>query len=534
MSSDQIVFGAFRNIDVPTKGNNKDDKTQLKFEGLVSKGKHSVEEKMSNLHETKVSLSQATKGQTAKSRYSADANKIFEQEALADNNGDSEKQLESIADLKSGIIDVRSSWRSHAGVAHPNVDFSGNLTEHKIDAAAEQPRDLPSKIDAGLHKFFGKPGPVISAATDGKLPIPENTVVLPNGLPFEQIAPHRTAKLPIGNAGQTAEELHGLNRRNVARSEPADRTGEPRERWNIQKPAIEASTGKSMNGELNVQQGAAAGLRGLGLTDKLSVPLDPRGERKLNAEPVPIKPDRPPDPGPIRDGRLHSDMKVTVPTAEKAELNTRFDTHSLRVSSAKSDEISGAPPNPTDILKSQFAGANQPGGIYRSTISSQATTSLLAVIEANSNWSSQLKALATATVAKQDRNGVGPQTLRIQLHPAELGVMDATLRISGDRLHLNLSVEQDSTLRSLLRDSQAIHNALRASGFHVDELTITGTSQQDDLSTNERAFANGNAAQEETEDGERSVRKQLQGEGDANDQASNELIQESDTDGLYI
>ncbi len=534
MISEQIALGALRNILVPTRGSNKGEKNQLDFDGLVSKGRNTAEEKSTNLRDSTVSLLPAVKSQTAESGYSADANEFVEQEALADKDLDNGKQLEPTAEQEFGINDVRSRWRSHTDVAHPNVDFSGNAAEQRADVAAELPRPLPLKTDGSLQKSVGKFEPVITEAAENTLPLQKITDVLQDEQIAGPVAADRTKKLSIGKDKLTVQQFHALKFRNFAPSETADRFGKPFERWNVQKPATDVGASQPKINDLNLQHTAPAEIRRLGLTEKLSKPFGQLGETKARAESVPIKLDRQPELGSTRDGRFHSEMNVNALPSDKVQLTTKFETRFLTANPTNTVEHSGALPNVTEFVKGQVANPNQLGGGHNSTISSHATVSLLAVIEENSNWSGQLKALATATVAKQPRIGTTPQSLRIQLHPAELGAMDATLRISGDRLHLTLSVEQDSTLRSLLRDSHAIHNALRASGFHVDELTITGTSQQDDLGMNERASANGNAAREKTEDGERPARNQLQGERDANDQNSNELAQEPDADGLYI
>ncbi len=64
------------------------------------------------------------------------------------------------------------------------------------------------------------------------------------------------------------------------------------------------------------------------------------------------------------------------------------------------------------------------------------------------------------------------QSLKIQLHPAELGMVTATLRFAGDQLSIELKVENQEAYRRLSSDSDIIVNSLRDLGYDIDRVTV--------------------------------------------------------------
>jgi len=64
------------------------------------------------------------------------------------------------------------------------------------------------------------------------------------------------------------------------------------------------------------------------------------------------------------------------------------------------------------------------------------------------------------------------QSLKIQLHPAELGMVTATLRFAGERLSIELKVENPEAYRRLASDSETIVGALRDLGYDIDKVTV--------------------------------------------------------------
>jgi flagellar hook-length control protein FliK len=64
------------------------------------------------------------------------------------------------------------------------------------------------------------------------------------------------------------------------------------------------------------------------------------------------------------------------------------------------------------------------------------------------------------------------QSLKIQLHPAELGMVTATLRFAGEQLSIELQVENHDAYRRLSNDSETIVSSLRDLGYDVERVTI--------------------------------------------------------------
>jgi chemotaxis protein MotD len=62
--------------------------------------------------------------------------------------------------------------------------------------------------------------------------------------------------------------------------------------------------------------------------------------------------------------------------------------------------------------------------------------------------------------------------LRIELHPAELGMVTASLRMSGEQLSIELKPETAEAYRHLSRDSDTIVKSLRKLGLDVDGVTV--------------------------------------------------------------
>lgn len=81
-------------------------------------------------------------------------------------------------------------------------------------------------------------------------------------------------------------------------------------------------------------------------------------------------------------------------------------------------------------------------------------------------------------------------TLKIQLHPAELGMVTANLRFSGDQLTVELRVENGEAYRRLTNDSETIVKSLRSMGLNIDQVTI----QQPQASATTQGGADGNNA----------------------------------------
>ncbi|TPL86366.1 flagellar hook-length control protein FliK [Mesorhizobium sp. B2-3-13] len=102
---------------------------------------------------------------------------------------------------------------------------------------------------------------------------------------------------------------------------------------------------------------------------------------------------------------------------------------------------------------------------------SQAALNVIGAISADGGPN---KTLSTASATAQLTGSVAVPThvLKIELHPAELGMVTAHLRLSGEQLSIELKPETHDAYRRLSSDSEAIVKSLRGLGFEVDKVTI--------------------------------------------------------------
>jgi chemotaxis protein MotD len=84
------------------------------------------------------------------------------------------------------------------------------------------------------------------------------------------------------------------------------------------------------------------------------------------------------------------------------------------------------------------------------------------------------------------------QSLKIQLHPAELGVVTAQLNFAGDQLSVELKVENAEAYHRLSLDTETIAKSLRTLGFDVDQVSVQ--QPQTVTSASARADIGGNSA----------------------------------------
>lgn len=233
--------------------------------------------------------------------------------------------------------------------------------------------------------------------------------------------------------------------------------------------------------------------------------------------------------GPVPDGRDGGNKtpEITGLTSAPVRETNRGATagDGLRAVTAVADTTKSAGNASTGVVPAADPGA---------ATQSQATMSLLRMIETNTNWTTPIRSPAVIANTAQAQDGKVLQSIRIHLHPVELGAVDATLRISGDKISLALKVDRESTQLSLMRDSQAIQNALRMSGYQVDEVIISGASQGQGSELGGQAMRNGGGEPGEAGDHHRNERASLRGEDIGNENEQDEGGQATAADGVYI
>lgn len=97
-----------------------------------------------------------------------------------------------------------------------------------------------------------------------------------------------------------------------------------------------------------------------------------------------------------------------------------------------------------------------------------------ALIDALDSDNGLRQAVSTPSTTAQTAGSVAVPThiLKIELHPAELGMVTASLRLAGEQLSIELKPETHEACRRLTTDSDAIVKSLRGLGFDVDKVTI--------------------------------------------------------------
>lgn len=108
-------------------------------------------------------------------------------------------------------------------------------------------------------------------------------------------------------------------------------------------------------------------------------------------------------------------------------------------------------------------------------------------IVSNPEWAKTLQpADVGATSSAQASTGKVLNTLKIQMHPIDLGTVTATLRLKEDELHVELKVETGGAFRQLSDDQNDIVKSLRSQGFAVDQVNIVFNAPDSSGSTTQQ------------------------------------------------
>jgi chemotaxis protein MotD len=160
-----------------------------------------------------------------------------------------------------------------------------------------------------------------------------------------------------------------------------------------------------------------------------------------------------------REGQ--ASLTMTIGTG--ADGTARFDTARASATGAEGVVV---------LDSRRFLGFNQ----------SANGASLTSAMVQDPEWASAMQPGASlSNAAAQSSTGKVVNTLKLQMTPIELGMVTATLRLSGEELTVHLTVETKAAHAQLTEDSSGIIDALKSQGFAVDQLTvsITPAAQQD-------------------------------------------------------
>ena len=110
---------------------------------------------------------------------------------------------------------------------------------------------------------------------------------------------------------------------------------------------------------------------------------------------------------------------------------------------------------------------------FLAPVSSNNAASITAAMVGDSEWISAMSpGSELANAATQSSQGKVVNTLKIQMNPIELGSVTATLKLTGEELSVQLTVENHAALQKLTKDQDEILKALRAQGLTVDQVQV--------------------------------------------------------------
>jgi chemotaxis protein MotD len=102
------------------------------------------------------------------------------------------------------------------------------------------------------------------------------------------------------------------------------------------------------------------------------------------------------------------------------------------------------------------------------------SSAVVGALGGDGEWSSAMQpGSALSNEASWTGTGKVVNTLKIEMNPADLGVVTATMRLSGDDLTVDLKVQSGEAYRQLHNDQGAMMDALRSQGYTVDRITVT-------------------------------------------------------------
>ncbi|MGB3538915.1 MAG: flagellar hook-length control protein FliK [Mesorhizobium sp.] len=102
---------------------------------------------------------------------------------------------------------------------------------------------------------------------------------------------------------------------------------------------------------------------------------------------------------------------------------------------------------------------------------SQTVTGLASAIAAD-NGARQVLSASAGLAQPAPSVALPSHILKIELHPAELGTVTASLRLAGGQLSIELKPENHEAHRKLSSDTDGLIKSLQGMGFNVDKVTV--------------------------------------------------------------
>lgn len=156
---------------------------------------------------------------------------------------------------------------------------------------------------------------------------------------------------------------------------------------------------------------------------------------------------------------------------------------------------------------------------YIAPVSTSNAASITAAMLGDNDW---LGAMAPgselANAAAQSSQGKVVHTLKLQMTPIDLGSVTATLRLSGEELSVQLTVDNAAAFRQLSNDQSDILKALRAQGLVVDQVQVTMQTSSADRSADagQNGSQNQQTGQQTFQPGNQGGERQQRGDAPGN------------------
>lgn len=169
-------------------------------------------------------------------------------------------------------------------------------------------------------------------------------------------------------------------------------------------------------------------------------------------------------------------LRARPDAANARHLPTRDIAHAGTASGGRGDgkaeggsaKGGGRPIHAAGAAPSLPSGAAGPGGTLPPGMNVAAVANGIA---ARPDWTQALAAGAT-TASGASLAGGGVKAMVVQLNPANLGTVTATLRVSGDQLVIHLQVQTAEAYRQLSTGNDAILDRLKGHGYAVEAITV--------------------------------------------------------------
>lgn len=159
---------------------------------------------------------------------------------------------------------------------------------------------------------------------------------------------------------------------------------------------------------------------------------------------------------------------------------------------------------------------------YLGLVQNPNSATVTAALSGDSEWAHAMQpSSALSNAAEWTSTGKVVNTLKIQMSPIDLGLVTATMRLSGDTLSVDLKVETGAAYRQLKEDHGKMLEALRSQGYAVDNVTIS-MAPVERADTGSQTNSQGQASQQQ----QQSLAQQ--GQGGAARERQNQTAQRTD------